>query len=149
MKNKKGFTLVELLAVIVILGVLLLVAVPIINNVTSDAKFNAAKDSAMNVLEASRTCSMATGSLCSTTVSGSNVVLGSLASYIDSNGTIGGLTLAGTADNPMVSSFTYTENGYTINFTGSDTCTITNAKSKINSAAKPTGSDTAVAVACS
>ena len=28
MKNKKGFTLVELLAVIVILGVLLMIAVP-------------------------------------------------------------------------------------------------------------------------
>ena len=31
--NKKGFTLVELLAVIVILGVLLMIAVPAIQNV--------------------------------------------------------------------------------------------------------------------
>ena len=33
MKNKKGFTLVELLAVIVILGILLLIAVPAVNNI--------------------------------------------------------------------------------------------------------------------
>lgn len=37
-KNKKGFTLVELLAVIVILGVLLLIAVPAIQNVIENSR---------------------------------------------------------------------------------------------------------------
>ena len=41
MKNKKGFTLVELLAVIVILGVLLLIAVPSITSIIDNSKKNA------------------------------------------------------------------------------------------------------------
>ena len=40
MKNKKGFTLVELLAVIVILGVLLLIAVPSITGVIENSRKN-------------------------------------------------------------------------------------------------------------
>ena len=38
MKNKKGFTLVELLAVIVILGVLLVTATPLVFNAIKDSK---------------------------------------------------------------------------------------------------------------
>ena len=46
MKRKnKGFTLVELLALIVILALIALIATPIILNVINDAKKQAAKDS--------------------------------------------------------------------------------------------------------
>jgi prepilin-type N-terminal cleavage/methylation domain-containing protein len=38
LKNKKGFTLTELMIVVVILGILVLIAVPIYNNVTDEAK---------------------------------------------------------------------------------------------------------------
>ncbi len=41
MKKEKGFTLVELLAVIVILGVILAIAVPAIGNVISDSETKA------------------------------------------------------------------------------------------------------------
>ena len=41
MQNQKGFTLVELMVVVVILGVLVAIAVPIYNNVTESAKLNA------------------------------------------------------------------------------------------------------------
>jgi len=41
MKSKKGFTLVELMVVIIILGILVAIAIPIYNNVTKSAKENA------------------------------------------------------------------------------------------------------------
>ena len=53
MKEKnKGFTLVELLAVIVILALVALIATPIILNVINDAKKQAAKDSAYGYMDA-------------------------------------------------------------------------------------------------
>ncbi len=48
---KKGFTLVELLAVIVILAIITLVAVPTINRMVQEGKKNALKDSAYGLIE--------------------------------------------------------------------------------------------------
>lgn len=50
--NKKGFTLVELLAVIVILAIIALIATPIILNVIDNAKEGAAKNSAYGYIDA-------------------------------------------------------------------------------------------------
>ncbi len=52
MKNKKGFTLVELLAVIVILGIILLIAVPKIMTTISNAT-EASMESSAKMLAAS------------------------------------------------------------------------------------------------
>lgn len=50
--NKKGFTLVELLAVIVILAIIALIATPVILNVIEKSKKGAAKNSAQGYIEA-------------------------------------------------------------------------------------------------
>ena len=52
MKNKKGFTLVELLAVIVILAVIALIATPQVLGMIEQAKESSAVDSAYGYIEA-------------------------------------------------------------------------------------------------
>ncbi|WP_017186710.1 type II secretion system protein [Alkalibacillus haloalkaliphilus] len=52
MKNQKGITLVELLAVIVILGIIALIAVPAIANVIEDSRYDSVKATAINIIEA-------------------------------------------------------------------------------------------------
>lgn len=52
MKNQKGFTLVELLAVIVILAIIALIATPIILNVIDEARSGASKNSAYGYIDA-------------------------------------------------------------------------------------------------
>jgi type IV pilus assembly protein PilA len=54
MKKKKGFTLVELLAVIVILAVLVLLAVPSVLKMMDGAKNNAFKIEAENIAKAAK-----------------------------------------------------------------------------------------------
>ena len=52
LKNEKGLSLVELLAVIVILGIISAIAVPSIGNIIENTRYNAVKADAINVLNA-------------------------------------------------------------------------------------------------
>ena len=52
MKNKNGFTLVELLGVIVILAILALITIPIISNVVNDVRIKSLQNSAYGLIEA-------------------------------------------------------------------------------------------------
>ena len=47
LKNEKGLTLVELLAVVVILGIIAAIAVPSIGNIIENSKYNAVKADAL------------------------------------------------------------------------------------------------------
>ncbi|WP_071395920.1 type IV pilin protein [Bacillus tuaregi] len=61
LKNQKGFTLVELLAVIVILGIIAAIAVPSIGNIIEKSKFDAAKADAIQILNAAKLYTAAEG----------------------------------------------------------------------------------------
>ena len=53
-KNQKGFTLVELLAVIVILGIIAAIAIPSIGNIIDNSKEDAHEANAEMVVSAAR-----------------------------------------------------------------------------------------------
>jgi type IV pilus assembly protein PilA len=54
LRNKKGVTLVELLAVIIILGIIAAIAVPTIGKLIDNQRQNAAETEWANILEAAR-----------------------------------------------------------------------------------------------
>lgn len=60
LQNKKGFTLVELMIVVVIMGILVAVAVPVYNAVTKNAKKKSC-DSNLNVMKTQAQSFMMTG----------------------------------------------------------------------------------------
>ena len=54
MKNKKGFTLVELISILTILGILALITIPVMNNVISKTKNKALKEQKATIVSAAR-----------------------------------------------------------------------------------------------
>ncbi|MED3571445.1 type II secretion system protein [Cytobacillus praedii] len=61
LKDQRGLTLVELLAVIVILGIIAAIAVPSIGNIIAKSKFDASKADALQVLNAANLYMTETG----------------------------------------------------------------------------------------
>lgn len=56
--NKKGFTLVELLGVIVILSVLVLIAIPIVNNIVKNSQKQIKESNVITILNAAYSWAM-------------------------------------------------------------------------------------------
>ncbi len=52
--NKKGFTLMELLAVIVVLAIVSMITIPIITDTVNDSKKEAFKDTALGILNTAK-----------------------------------------------------------------------------------------------
>lgn len=61
MKNKKGFTLVELLAVVIILGIIALISVPVTQNVLKTVRKNIFLDNVNQLLKLVKTNQLQTG----------------------------------------------------------------------------------------
>ena len=74
LKNKKGVTLVELLAVIIILGIIAAIAVPTIGNLIENQKVKAAQTEWANIQDAAR--------LYATDKTSGNITLADLETYL-------------------------------------------------------------------
>lgn len=118
-KNKKGFTLVELLAVIVILGVLLIIAVPAVTRLISSSRQGAADDQALMVLKSLELCNTNELKSCNST---------DLAKYYE--GDTNDVTITYDANGKMTV-FQVDFNGYTVKVTGSN-LSVLSIKNAIN-----------------
>ena len=118
-KNKKGFTLVELLAVIVILGVLLIIAVPAVTRLISSSRQGAADDQALMVLKSLEMCNTNELKSCTST---------DLAKYYE--GDTNDVTIEYDANGKMTV-FQVDFNGYTVKVTGSN-LSVLSIKNAIN-----------------
>ncbi|MBP0725405.1 prepilin-type N-terminal cleavage/methylation domain-containing protein [Bacillus sp. RG28] len=61
LKNEKGLTLIELLAVIVILGIVAAIAIPAVGNIIHKSKVDAVKADAVQILSSAKTYVAANG----------------------------------------------------------------------------------------
>jgi len=113
--NTKGFTLVELLAVIVILAIIALITVPIILGVINDAKKGAAEDSAYGAIKATQLAY----------ARASESVSGEVTITFDSTGAASD----GITGNPVSKNISFSGDkpkGGTIKISGDGTATVTN-----------------------
>lgn len=77
LKDQRGLTLIELLAVIVILGIIAAIAIPSIGNIIAKSKFDASKADAIQILNAADLYMTETG-----TTSETGITADKLSTYV-------------------------------------------------------------------
>ena len=125
MESRKGFTLIELMVVILIVGILASVAIPIMRGRIDSAKWSEAKAAAGSIRTASRAFCAERGSNWGGTWA--NVSLADLGFTIN----------AGAAGGDLDGKY-FTDEAYAIAFTAYDTYTVTVTAASSTSADKPT-----------
>lgn len=101
LKNQKGLTLIELLAVIVILGIIAAIAVPAIGNVINNSKEEAALADAQQIIDAAK---LYVASESENISSGLSIASDNadFAEYIDKAGTFTSVNVSATGDYSIV-----------------------------------------------
>lgn len=128
LQNQKGLTLVELLAVIVILGIVAAIAVPTVGNIIQKSRINAIKSDAIQVINAAKLYvaeygvpNGTLGTSGATATGNSDVNLGS---YIDNVTTLASYTVSvgdtGTTFEITATSAANKAGKYTVHFNGAD-----------------------------
>lgn len=108
LKNEKGMTLIELLAVIVILGIIAAIAIPAIGNIIENSRIDAVKSDAIQVINAAKTNVAAEG-----VPADGSLTIADLSGYIELDGT--------TFDDEAAVTVTKGTNSTTYTFTGTGT----------------------------
>lgn len=128
LKNQKGMTLIELLAVIVILGIIAAIAIPSIGNIIQNTKIDAVKSDAIQIINAAKMYNSASNVPSDTTVS-----VADLEGYVDleTKWTGAGVTITftdGKASYELNAVGTANDGETTVTFTDANITDINNAK---------------------
>ena len=116
MKNRKGFTLIELIVVIVIIGILAAIVIPRLGGFSSQAKATAAEAGAKTICTAMSTIYASDPTTGATTVT---ALTTASATLTDLTGPLTGTLATVTCDANGAIGFTYTEGGWAVVYANS------------------------------
>ncbi len=125
LQNQKGLTLVELLAVIVILGIIAAIAVPSIGNIIEKSRADAIKAEAVQTINAAKLYVAAKG-----VPTDNNMDSTDLADYLDTNSNTLTNVVVTSTNNDLTISATGSKGNVSITFTNASIQQINNAESK-------------------